>query len=94
MAYCKYAAGNIAYFKGADFKSRTQKKLKLMQVNLHKAKLATVELTKLFLDANSDGQGQGGKVKADKPGVIFISAGGICTEQWQTIQRGLECRPP
>ncbi len=48
------------------------KRLNIIQVNLHKAKLAMVELTKLFLDADFYGQGHGGKVKADKPGVILV----------------------
>ncbi len=67
------------------------KRLDIIQVNLHKAKLATVELTKLFLDADFNGQGQGGKVNADKPGVILVQEpyvqynGKVFNEGWNAV---------
>ncbi len=67
--------------------------LNIIQVNLHMAKLATVELTKLFLDADFNGQGRGGKVNADKPGVILVqepyvqNTGKLFNESWNAVHQ-------
>ncbi len=71
------------------------KRLNIIQVNLHKAKLATVELTKLFLDADFNGQGRGGKVNADKPGVMLVQElyvqynGKLFNEGWNAVHHNM-----
>ncbi len=72
-----------------------QKILDIIQVNLHKAKLATVELTKLFLDADVSGQGHGGKAGIDKPGVILVHEpyvqynGKLFNEGWNAVHNNM-----
>ncbi len=68
----------------------------ILQVNLvHRAKLATVELTKLFLDADVSGQDHGGKAGIDKPGVILVQEpyvqynGKLFNEGWNAVHNNM-----